>query len=151
MAAEQESIWEYPAQPKVEETNKHIQIICNGITIADTHRAKRVLQKGQPPVYYIPQQDIQRNYLVPRFNTSLSEFKGLARYYGLFVEDQQVPIAAWYYPQPESGYEAIQMHVAFYAQHVDECTVDGEKVIPQEGGFYGGWITSDIDMQEADS
>ncbi len=142
--AGQESVWDYPTPPRVEETNKHIQVICNEVTIADTRQAKRVLQTGHPPVYYIPQQDIQRNYLVPRSNTSLSEFKGLARYYGLFVEGIQIPIAAWYYAQPELGYEAIQMYVAFYANHVDVCFVDGEKVIPQTGGFYGGWITSDI-------
>ena len=27
---------------------------------------------------------------------------------------------------------------------MDECTVDGERATAQEGGFYGGWITSDI-------
>ncbi len=25
---------------------------------------------------------------------------------------------------------------------VDRCTVNGEEVVPQPGGFYGGWITS---------
>ncbi len=25
---------------------------------------------------------------------------------------------------------------------VDRCTVNGEQVVPQPGGFYGGWITS---------
>ena len=32
----------------------------------------------------------------------------------------------------------------FYAGPLDGCFVDGEKVLPQPGGFYGGWITSDI-------
>ena len=27
---------------------------------------------------------------------------------------------------------------------MDECTLDGEVVHAQEGGFYGGWITSDL-------
>ena len=27
---------------------------------------------------------------------------------------------------------------------VVECYVDGERVLPQAGGFYGGWITSDV-------
>jgi hypothetical protein len=25
---------------------------------------------------------------------------------------------------------------------VDRCTVNGEAVTPQPGGFYGGWVTS---------
>ncbi len=142
--AGQESVWDYPSPPRIEETTKQILVICNGITIADSRQAKRLLQTSHPPTYYIPHQDIQRDYLVPRFSTTVSEYKGLARYYGLFVEGIQVPIAAWYYAQPEPGYEAIQMHVAFYANHVDACFVNGEKVIPQSGGFYGGWITSDV-------
>jgi len=28
---------------------------------------------------------------------------------------------------------------------MDGCFVDGEKVVPQSGDFYGGWITSWID------
>ena len=27
---------------------------------------------------------------------------------------------------------------------MDECTVDGEVVTGQEGGFYGGWIIGEI-------
>ena len=25
-----------------------------------------------------------------------------------------------------------------------ECFIDDERVLPQDGGFYGGWITSDV-------
>ena len=34
--------------------------------------------------------------------------------------------------------------VAVMAAQMDRCTVDGETVIPQPGGFYGGWITSRV-------
>ena len=27
---------------------------------------------------------------------------------------------------------------------VDRCAVDGEAVVPQPGGFYGGWITGRV-------
>lgn len=141
---DQESVWDYPRPPRVEETDKHIQIMFNGALIADTRRAKRVLETSHPPVYYIPLEDVNRDYLVPRSNTSFCEFKGTAHYYGLFVEDEQASIAAWYYPAPSPGYESIKMHLAFYPQYMDACYVDGEQVTPQQGGFYGGWITSDI-------
>ena len=39
---------------------------------------------------------------------------------------------------------AIKGHLAFYPHLVDACYVDGERVQAQAGGFYGGWITSDI-------
>ena len=43
---------------------------------------------------------------------------------------------------------AIGLHpelpFAFYAQSLDECYVDAERIVPQPGSFYGGWITSDL-------
>ena len=44
--------------------------------------------------------------------------------------------------QRETRPEILRDHVAFYAAHFDQCTVDGEEVIPQAGPFYGGWITA---------
>jgi len=142
--AGQESVWDYPRPPRVEETDKHIQILFAGVTIADTRRAKRVLETSHPPVYYIPPQDVNVDVLFPRFNTSFCEWKGTANYYGLMVHERQVDIAGWTYRLPNPGFESIQSHIAFYAQFMDSCTVDGEEVTPQPGGFYGGWITSDI-------
>lgn len=140
----QESVWDYPRPPRLEETNKHIQIVFNGVTIADTRRAKRILETGHPPTYYIPLEDIKTDCLVPRFSTSPDEWKGQAHYYGLMVDEAQIPVAGWYYIDPHPPYEAIKMHVAFYAAPMDACTVNGELVTPQPGSFYGGWITRDI-------
>jgi hypothetical protein len=56
-----------------------------------------------------------------------------------------VPNAAWSYPEPLPAYAALAGWLSFYAGRVDECTVAGEAATPQEGGFYGGWITSEIE------
>ncbi|MFB2980170.1 DUF427 domain-containing protein [Microseira sp. BLCC-F43] len=140
----QESVWDYPRPPRLEDTTKHIQIIFNGVTIADTHNAKRVLETSHPPVYYIPPADIKMEYLVPENRSSFCEWKGLAGYYTLTVGDKQAPNVAWFYPEPTPAFASIQDYLAFYAAPMDACYVDGEKVQPQPGGFYGGWITSDI-------
>ena len=47
-------------------------------------------------------------------------------------------------PSPEAGFEMLADRVAVYAARMDECTVDGERVTPQPGNFYGGWITSNV-------
>jgi len=52
--------------------------------------------------------------------------------------------AAWYYPQPEPGFEPLKGYVAFYPNLMDACYVNGERVQSQVGNFYGGWITSEI-------
>lgn len=140
----QESVWDYPRPPRLEETSKHIQIILNGVTIADTHRAKRVLETSHPPVYYIPLEDIKQEYLLKSARSTFCEWKGHGAYYSLAVGDKRVEDVAWYYPEPTPAFATIANHVAFYPAPMDACYVDGEKVTPQPGNFYGGWITSDI-------
>ena len=40
------------------------------------------------------------------------------------------------------GDQILRGRVALYPGRMDACTVAGEPVTPQEGDFYGGWITS---------
>lgn len=141
----QESVWDYPRPPRVEAVPERIRIVFNGVTIADSTHALRVLETSHPPSYYIPQTEIlmQHLVLVPRYHT-FCEFKGEASYWTLTVGDRTSPNAAWSYARPNKGFEAIRDHLAFYASRVDECYVGDERVQAQEGDFYGGWITSKI-------
>ena len=140
----QESVWDYPRPPRLEDTNKHIQIIFNDIAIADTHQAKRVLETSHPPVYYIPPCDILIEHLVLMPHSSWCEWKGRAAYYTVLAGEKQEQNAAWYYPAPTAEFADLKDYVAFYPHLMDACYVDGEKVQAQPGDFYGGWITSDI-------
>ncbi|MCS7001377.1 MAG: DUF427 domain-containing protein [Dehalococcoidia bacterium] len=143
-AAGQESVWDYPRPPRVEPTSKRVRVVFNGTVIADTTKALRVLETSHPPCYYLPPDAFLEGVLRHAHRTSFCEFKGMARYYDVVVGDKVAPAAAWYDPDPLPGYEAIRDYVAVYAGMMDECTVDGERVAPQPGGFYGGWITSDV-------
>src|SRR5437868_6592139 len=140
----EESVWDYPRPPRLEETGKHIEVIFNGVKIADTHRAKRVLETSSPPVYYIPPEDVKLEYFTPARRLTTCEWKGQASYYTITVGDKTARDATWYYPDPKSGYEDIAGYIAFYPAPMDACLVDGEKVTPQPGNFYGGWITKEI-------
>ena len=140
----QESVWDYPRPPRVEQTGKHIRVVFNGVVIADSRRAWRVLETSHPPVYYIPPQDIRMDCLLPAQGSSFCEWKGQAGYYDVRAGDKAAAHAAWYYSKPTPAFAAIKDYVAFYARLMDACYVDGELVQPQPGGFYGGWITSDI-------
>jgi uncharacterized protein (DUF427 family) len=140
----QESVWDYPRPPRIENVTKRIEIIFNGITIAVTDNALRVLETSHPPVYYIPSLDIQMDYLTTAEGSSFCEWKGQARYYTVQAGHKRAEKAAWSYPDPTSDFIAIKDHFAFYAGKMDACYVGGERVTPQPGGFYGGWITKDI-------
>jgi uncharacterized protein (DUF427 family) len=102
------------------------------------------LETSHPPVYYIPPEDVRHEYLFEVDGTSVCEWKGRAKYHTVRVGHRRAERAAWSYPEPRAGYEAIRDHVAFYAGPMDACTVDGERVEPQPGGFYGGWITAEV-------
>jgi uncharacterized protein (DUF427 family) len=87
---------------------------------------------------------VRFDYLSLTSRQSVCEYKGVANYYDLKVDQRSSNNAAWSYPAPITGYEVLKDHLSFYPNKVDECYVDGEKVISQQGDFYGGWITSDI-------
>lgn len=144
-----ESVWDYPRPPRVEPTTKQIRVVFNGITIADTRRAQRVLETSHPPVYYIPPEDIRIEYFKSTPRRSFCEYKGSARYHTITVNNKSAGSktannAAWSYPNPAPAYQSIQNHIAFYPSLMDACYVDDEPVTPQPGDFYGGWITKNI-------
>lgn len=115
-----------------------------GVTVADTTRALRVLETSHPPTYYVPAGDVLMELLEPTPRRSFCEFKGTAHYLTLRVADRVAEDCAWSYSEPTAGFRALEDHLAFYPARVDECRVDEEVVKPQPGGFYGGWVTSDL-------
>ncbi len=140
----QESVWDYPRPPRLEDTDAHLQIVFGGVVIADTRRAKRVLETSHPPVYYLPPEDVRLEYFTPAPGASYCEWKGAASYYTLSAGGKTAESAAWYYPDPTSAFESLRNYIAVYPGRMDSCTVNGEIVTPQPGGFYGGWITASI-------
>jgi uncharacterized protein (DUF427 family) len=142
----QESVWDYPRPPRLETCSKHILIVSNGRVLAETHHGLRLLETSHPPSYYLAPQDVKLEWLTPSPSSSFCEFKGEAVYHHLKSGAKNV---AWSYPNPTQGYTALQNFLAFYPgrivlQNGDGCFVDGERVVPQAGNFYGGWITANV-------
>lgn len=140
----QESVWDYPRPPRLEKTSKRIKVVQQGIILAETSEAYRVLETSHPPAYYIPPKDIAMKYLQKNPRSTFCEFKGQASYYNIQLESLLITNAAWVYENPNKAYKAIRGYLCFYANKVDACYVDDEQVQAQEGDFYGGWITKDI-------
>ncbi len=140
----EESVWDYPRPPRVEAFSKLVEVHHRGYVLAKSSSTFRVLETSHPPVFYIPPGDIMMELLSKTGRTSICEYKGTAVYYNLVTPELQIENLAWSYENPRRGYEAIKNHLAFYPSKVDACYVDGERVKPQEGDFYGGWITANI-------
>jgi uncharacterized protein (DUF427 family) len=144
IAPGQESVWDYPRPPALRASEELITVMLGGEEICETRTSWRVLETSHPPTYYLPRSAFVVGALRPAGGHSYCEWKGDAAYLDVVGGGNVAHRAAWYYPRPSGRYSALRDHVAIYAGAMDRCLVDGELVIPQEGGFYGGWITSAV-------
>ena len=139
----QESVWDYPRPPRLEIVPHEVIVRAGRTEIARTRRAVRAIETASPPTFYLPPEDVRMEHLEPASGSSHCEWKGRARYWTVRAEGRRLDRAGWSYPDPHPAFEAIRGHLAFYPALL-ECYVDGVRVEPQPGGFYGGWITPDL-------
>ena len=139
---DQESVWDYPRPPRCEPDPRRVVVRHAGGVLASSVRAIRLLETASPPGFYLPPEDVDLTQLIPVPGRSLCEWKGAAAYWALASDPAGTPVA-WRYPAPRTPFAALAGYVAFYPGRV-ACFVDDERVMPQPGGFYGGWITREI-------
>ena len=96
--SQKESVWDYPRPPRIEKSPKRICVIFDGITLADSTNTYRILETSHPPVYYIPQSDIQMDLLTPTNKQTFCEFKGKASYWTVQSKNKTEKNFAWSYP-----------------------------------------------------
>lgn len=143
-AAAQESVWDYPRPPRVERSDERIRVQNGEFVLAETRASFRVLETSHPPTYYLPRAAFADGVLVPTAGSTVCEWKGRAAYADLVVGASKSERAAWTYPEPAAGFAELLDHWAVMPGGQLTCWVDDEQVIPQAGGFYGGWITGKV-------
>lgn len=136
----QESVWDYPRPPALVPDPREVRVRASGDVLAKTLRSVRILETASPPTFYLPPEDVRRDALRPRTGSSFCEWKGEAQYWSTLDSTE---VIAWSYPEPLPGFEALAGWFSFYPGRID-CTVDGIRVEPQPGGFYGGWVTPEL-------
>ena len=142
----QESAWDYPRPPRLEPVTARLTVVLGGVTIADTTRGYRVLETSHPPNYYFPPDDVVPGRArTPRAGGSFCEWKGRAHYFTVragerIVDRGGVGLRVTRAPRSRRCATTSRSTPA----RMDACFVDGELVVPQPGGFYGGWITSTV-------
>jgi len=141
--AGQESVWDYPRPPRLEPDHRLVVVRARGRIIAESHFTFRILETASPPTFYIPPHDVDKSLLMLKARSSQCEWKGMAHYWSLKVDGLFLEDVGWSYLNPFPGFGTIAGYVAFYPGRV-ECYVGEERVTPQPGGLYGGWVTSEI-------
>ena len=143
-----EQVANYPRPPVLLPCDRHVRVMALGEVLADCHRSLRVLETFHPPTYYLPPEALNTAMLRPAAGSSFCEWKGVAYYFDLISADGSLrclPRVIWQYPEPTASFAALKGWFALYPGKMDSCWLDGEQVRPQPGGFYGGWITSDVE------
>ena len=142
----QESVWDFPRPPRVEAETRRVRVVLGGRTVAETVRALRIVETAGAPCYYVPPSDCEPGALSVGDDWTVCEWKGVAFGCDVVSGDAHVADGAWTYPEPLTdlamGYERIAGYYAFYAAKMDACFLGDERVRPQPGGFYGGWVDS---------
>ncbi|MHA3704328.1 DUF427 domain-containing protein [Jatrophihabitans sp. YIM 134969] len=136
----QESVWDYPRPPALVPSDRLVEVHAGDHLVARSTQAWRVLETSHPPTWYLRRADVAEGVLTPSATGgTVCEWKGVATYWDVLGQRA----AAWSYEDPTPRFTAMTGAVTFYPDRF-VCTVDGERVRPQEGGFYGGWITDDV-------
>jgi len=137
---DQESVWDYPRPPSIVAESRRVEVRFGNDLLADSLRAVRVLETASPPTFYLPPADVRTDRLVESGRESMCEWKGIAQDFDLVEGPTSV---AWCYARTFPEFASIAGWFSFYPARL-ECFVAGERVRPQPGGFYGGWITDEV-------
>ena len=141
-----ERVRDYPRPPRLDACQDQIRVEVLGEVLVETQRSLRVLETFHPPTYYLPPEAMNQGLLVPApGRPSFCEWKGVASYYDVVAGEQRINWAVWTYNHPSERFRELAGWFALYPGQMDGCWVNGEQVIPQQGGFYGGWITSQVE------
>lgn len=139
-----EDVQSYPRPPVLEPVPQRIIVRLGGTVIADSRRALRVLETHHAPTYYLPPEDVTAT-LIPASGRSFCEWKSTAQYFDVVSGSTTARRGAWGYDEPTEQFQPIAGYLAFYPELMEECRVGDYYVHPQPGGFYGGWVTPNLD------
>ncbi len=89
------------------------RVLFNGTVIAESDDIEQV--EGNP---YFPLESLDRSVVTETDLHTFCPWKGEASYFTIEVAGGRVDNAAWFYPDPMEGAEAVESRVAFYADKV---------------------------------
>lgn len=107
------------------QSSRHVKVVLNGQTVAETHNPVLLFETGQPERFYIPKGDVHQDLLIPSEKVTRCPYKGEARYYSVTAGGELSEDLAWYYRYPTFEASGIANYMCFPQGKVD-LYVDGE-------------------------
>lgn len=126
---EDEEIFAHPRDPyhRVDAvlSSRHVEVVVDGVKVADSRRPVLVFETRLPVRYYIPQEDIRMTLLQPTRVVTRCPYKGAASYWSVTAGDQTRRNIVWGYLDPVPEMPKIKGLLSFFNEKVD-IYVDGE-------------------------
>jgi uncharacterized protein (DUF427 family) len=126
---EDEEVYVHPRNPytrvDVLQSSRHVQVVVDGVTVADSSRPRVLFETGLPTRYYLPKTDVRMDLLIASDTETRCPYKGTARYYSVEANGEVYEDLVWWYRHPTPESLAIAGLVCFYDEKVD-VYVDGE-------------------------
>ena len=137
----QQSVWDFPRPPRIESVAAALRVadLTTGRTVSETLCGLRVCETAGAPTYYFPADAVELEYLTREDHTSVCEWKGPAVSYAVFGMAAQ----AWCYESVFPEFAQIRGWFGFYPTRL-ACFIDSQRVTPQPGGYYGGWVSAGL-------
>lgn len=131
---EDEEIFVHPRDPykrvDVLPSKRHVRVVIDGETVAETRRPRLLFETNHPVRYYIPQEDIRMDLLVPSTTKSRCPYKGPASYWSVRIGDQTFEDMVWGYMEPIPECPKIKGLLCFFHERGADIYVDGERIPP---------------------
>jgi uncharacterized protein (DUF427 family) len=106
-------------------SSRHVRVVVEGVTVADTRKPRLLFETGLPVPYYIPKPDVRLDLLETTDTTTACPYKGTANYYSVAIDGNRYDDIAWWYKHPVQESAQIAGYIAFCNERVD-IYVDGE-------------------------
>jgi uncharacterized protein (DUF427 family) len=126
---EDEEVFVHPRDPYTRvdtvHSSRHVRVVVDGTTVAETNRPVLLFETGLPTRYYISKLDVHTDLLEPTETVTHCPYKGDANYWSLRVGEKTYKDFVWVYRRPIPEIPKIENLLCFYNEKVD-LYVDGE-------------------------
>ena len=95
-----------------------VRVTDDGRIVAESRQPLRLVEKGYPPVYYLPRGDADMSLLVRTTHYTYCPYKGDCTYYSIPVGEAKSEYAVWTYEKPHEAVIEIKELLAVYPSRV---------------------------------
>lgn len=125
--------------PGLEAVKSPVTLHFGGREIVSTATALRYRDIGGAETYFLPRPAFRHVILRPVTGSAFCEVRGRIRYFDMALGRHLAQRAAWEFPVPRPGFEALRGHLAVCSHVLDSAEIGGLPVAllhcPEECGW----------------